>query len=118
MIGIFVCLAAMLVLQIVTPYWWWIMVVPFLYAVVLGRTGWSGFRTGLLSAGLLWLAAGLYYLLTGSDVIAGRVGQMFPLGSGWGVLAATAVLAALAGGFAGSTGYLLKAALKSEPSEA
>ncbi|MFQ5631755.1 MAG: hypothetical protein ACE5I1_23530 [bacterium] len=112
MFGILLCLIAMFVLQVVTPYWWWIMVVPAIYALVAGRSGWQGFSTGMASAGLLWLGAGLFYLLTSSDIVAGRIAEMLRLGSGWAVLILTAVLAALAGGFAGSSGYLLKAAFK------
>lgn len=110
MIGIVVCIAVMLVLQTVTLYWWWIMVVPFGYALVALKSGSIGFRTGLLSAGLLWLAAGGYALVTSSDIVAGRIAGMLQLGgSGWLVLLVTAVVAGLAGGISGMTGSLLRA---------
>jgi hypothetical protein len=112
MIGIGLCLIAMFVLQLITPYWWWIMVVPLLYALFAGKSGWQGFRTGMMSAGLLWLAAGLFYLMISGDLVAGRIADMFRLGSPWLVLLVTALLAALAGGFAGSTGDFLRAAFR------
>lgn len=114
MIGIVLCLIAMLVLQWITAYWWWIMVVPLFYALFASKSGWQGFRTGLASAGLLWLGAGLFYMMTSSDIVAGRIAEMLRLGSPWLVLLVTALLAAIAGGFAGSTGYFLRAAFRTK----
>lgn len=112
MIGVGICLLAMAVLQLSTPYWWWVMAVPFAYALLFSKSGWKAFRTGLLSAALLWLGAGVYMLTTSSDIIAARVAAMLGLPATWLVLVLTALLAGLAGGFGGSTGYLLRAALK------
>jgi len=53
--GTLLCLGALLILQILTPFWWWILLVPFVYGGAFAETGWNGFRTGMLSAGLLWL---------------------------------------------------------------
>ena len=112
MISVGICLLVMAVLQLSTPYWWWVMVVPFAYALLFSKSGWKAFGTGLLSAGLLWLGAGVYALTTSSDIIAGRVAAMLGLPATWVVLALTALLAGLAGGFGGSTGYLLRAAVR------
>jgi hypothetical protein len=59
MIAALVCLLVMLVLELLTPYWWWVMIVPFAYGAGAARTGWRAFRTGLFAAGLLWLGASL-----------------------------------------------------------
>ena len=42
MIAMLVCLLAMLALQILTPYWWWVMIVPFAF----GAAGGDERRTG------------------------------------------------------------------------
>ena len=112
MIGVVLCLMVMLVLQIATPYWWWIMIVPFGYALMALNSGWQGFRTGLISAGLLWLAAALYAFMISGDIVAGRVSAMLQLGgAGWMAVLVTAIVASLAGGLAGASGAMLKIAI-------
>ena len=105
MIAILVCLLAMLGLQIITPYWWWVMIIPFAFGAAVATSGWRAIRTGLLSAGLLWLGAGTYFYLTGSHLIATRIARMFGLGKSWPLIAATALVAALAAGLSGYAGY-------------
>lgn len=113
--AILLCLIVLLVLHWFTPFWWWIMVVPFLYALGRARTAWDGFLTGAASAGLLWLSAALVLFLTSADLIAARVAAMLSLGDmPWVLILATGLLAALAAGLAGSTGYLLRAAVTRE----
>jgi hypothetical protein len=103
--AVLVCLAAMLVLHGLLPYWWWVMIVPFVYGAAGARKPWQAVRTGLLSAGLLWLGASLFLFLTGSRIVAGRVAAMFGLGNSWLLIAATALLAALAGAVSGYAGH-------------
>jgi len=112
MIATLVCLLVLLALQIVTPYWWWVMIVPFAYGAAGARTGGRAVRTGALSAGLLWLGAAAYLYFAGSGLIAARMARMFGLGRPWTMIAATALVAALAAGIAGYAGYAARAALK------
>jgi|APLow6443716910_1056828.scaffolds.fasta_scaffold17818_2 hypothetical protein len=112
MIATIVCLLALLALQVVAPYWWWIMIVPFAYGAAAATSGWRAVRTGLLAAGLLWLGAGTFFYLTGSDLIAARMARMFGLGRPWTVIAATALVAALSAGLAGYAGYAVRALFK------
>jgi hypothetical protein len=109
MIGIIGCLVVLLVLHLITPLWWWVMAVPFLYGLVFGRSAWRSFRTGAFSAGLLWLGAAIYFHVTGSALIARRVAVMMKLGSSWLMVAAAVTIAALAAGVAGLAGYSLRA---------
>jgi hypothetical protein len=113
MIGILICLVTMLVLQLVTPYWWWIMAVPLVYALARGRATWGSMLTGLVSSGLLWLLAGAYAWATGSEIILSRVAITMMVGSPVLVLSMTTVLAAVAGALAGGAGYSLRAAFGS-----
>lgn len=111
MIAVLVCLVVMGALQALTPFWWWVMIVPFAHGAAAARSGRKAFWTGFLAAGLLWLGAGLYFLLTGSAVIAGRMAAMFGLGRGWLMVPATALVAALAGAVSGYAGYAARGAL-------
>jgi hypothetical protein len=112
MIATVVCHKVKLGLELAAPYWWWIMIVPFAYGAAGAKSGWGGFRTGLLAAGLLWLGAGTYLCFAGSGLIAARMARMFGLGRPWTMIAATALVAAAAAGIAGYAGYAARAALR------
>ena len=77
MIGVLVCMAAMLVLGVATPYWWWIMVVPFVFGAAAARTKGVALRTGFMSGLILWGEAAAYFYGTGSRIVAGRMAAMF-----------------------------------------
>ncbi len=111
MIAIVVCLAVMGALQMLTPFWWWIMIVPFGFGVAASGTARKAFWTGFSAAGLLWLGAALFFMLTGSRIIAGRMAGMFGLGSGWFLAPVTALVAALAGAVAGCAGHAVRAVI-------
>jgi hypothetical protein len=108
---VIICLVILVLLQILTPFWWWIILVPLVCGVLLAKTGWQAFRTGMLSAGLLWLAWSLYLMFSGSDIIAQRIAIMIGVNSTWLLVLMTALIAALSAGFSGSSGYFLRAAL-------
>ncbi len=110
--GSLLCLAAILVLQLVTHFWWWIVVVPFVYGALAGSSGWDGFRSGMLGAGCLWLVAAAWQLTTSAQLVSQRVAEMLQVGSPGTVLAATMLVAMIAGGLAGSAGYSLRVSLR------
>jgi len=112
MIAVLACALVMLVLQVLTPFWWWVMIVPFVYGAAAAKSGWQALRTGLFSACLLWLGAGLYLFLAGSRIIAGRVAKMFGLGQSWLMVLVTALVAAVAAGVSGYAGYAIRAIFK------
>ncbi|MCX6568009.1 MAG: hypothetical protein NT147_03020, partial [Candidatus Aminicenantes bacterium] len=105
MTAILVCLMAMLGLQLLTPYWWWVMIVPFAYGAAAARSGGKAVRTGFFAAGLLWLGSSLFFYLTGSGLIAMRMARMFGLGRSWLMVPVTALVAAVAAGISGYAGY-------------
>lgn len=109
MIATLVCLLVMLAWHLLTPYWWGVMLVPFAYGAGLAKTGGKAIRTGLLSAGFLWLGASLYLYFAGSRLIASRLAGMFGLGRPGPLIAATALVAAAAAGLAGYAGYAVGA---------
>jgi hypothetical protein len=114
MIAVLVCLLVMLVLHVLTPYWWWVMIVPFAYGAAASRSGGQALRTGFLSAGLLWLGASVFFFLTGSRFIAERMARMFGLGRPWLMIPATAFVAAVAAAFSGYAGYAVRALFKAK----
>lgn len=112
MTAVLLCLLAMLGLQLLTAYWWWVMIVPFAYGAAAARSGWKAFRTGFCAAGLLWLGSSLFFYLTGSGLIATRMARMFGLGKSWLMVPVTALVAAVAAGVSGYAGYAVRALVK------
>lgn len=112
MTAVLMCLLAMLGLQLLTPYWWWVMIVPFAYGAAAARSGWKALGTGFFAAGLLWLGSSLFLYLTGSGLIAARMARMFGLGRSWLMILATALVAAVAAGISGYAGYAAQAFVK------
>ena len=111
MMGFLFCLIAMALLQWITPYWWWIMVVPFIWTLMQGTSFRGSFFVGAASAGVLWLVAALWQWSTSAQIVADRVAHMLAVGSGISLILLTFAFAVLAAGFAGATGYLLRNAL-------
>jgi hypothetical protein len=95
-----------------TPYWWWVMIVPFAYGAAAARSGWKALGTGLFAAGLLWLGSSLFLYLTGSGLIATRMARMFGLGRPWLMIVTTALIAAIAAGISGYAGYAVRTFVK------
>jgi hypothetical protein len=108
MTAILVCMAVILGLQLVTPYWWWVMLVPFVYGAAAAHSGWAAFRAGFIAAGLVWLGGSAYSYLFGGRIVAERMAVMFGLGGAGLMMAATALVAAFAAGTAGLAGYVVR----------
>jgi len=99
----------MFILHILTPFWWWILVVPFLYCLAFARSGFRAFISGMLSAGLLWLLASLHLYLTNSQIIVTRISEMVGIRTPLLLLVIVTGIGMACGGFSGSSGYYLKA---------
>jgi len=112
MIAVLLCLLVMLALHVLTPFWWWVMIVPFAYGAGAAKSGGKALRTGFLAAGLLWLGSSIYFFLTGSRFIAERMAKMFGLGQSWLMILGTALIAAIAAAFSGYAGYAVRALFK------
>ena len=112
MIAVLFCMIAILVLQLLTPFWWWIMIVPFVYGATGARTGWKAFGNGFVAAGVVWLGGGLFFGLTGAGIIAARMAGMLHLGNSWLLILATALVAAVAGAVSGYAGFAARAVVK------
>jgi hypothetical protein len=82
--------------------------VPFVLGMIRAKSGWYVFLIGMSSAGLLWFMSSTYYYVTGSQIIANRIAEMFGLGSPFLLIFITGFTAACAGGFAGSSGHAIR----------
>jgi hypothetical protein len=58
------------------------------------------------------LGTSLFLYLTGSGIIATRMARMFGLGRSWLMIAATALIAAVAAGISGYTGFAVRTLVK------
>lgn len=107
MISAILCLVIMLVLQILTPYWWWLAVIPFPFGI-LAKSGWNAAQAGLLSGGLLWLGGSLFFYFTNSRIIAARTAHMFGMRASWLMIIATCIVAAAVSGISAYAGYSVR----------
>ena len=112
MIAVVACLLVMLALQLLTPYWWWTMIVPFAFGAATAKSWGRALGTGFLAAGLLWLGGAGYSYLTGSRIIAARMAGLFGLGRSWLMILLTGFLAAVAAAVSGYAGYAVQACFK------
>ena len=89
--------------------WWIIAIVAFVVAFLKARNGSNAFWSGFLAIGTLWTVVGLIKTLPNKNILANRIGQMLMLpdtGFNWLiVLLVSALIGALAGGFAALAGY-------------
>ena len=109
---ILIAIILTLILQIVTPFWWWVMLVPFITGFARSLSGWGAFRMGVATGGSVWFFAGLVLLMSKSQVIAWRIAQTAGVRNGWIVLMVTTLIAMLAAGIASATGYSLRVAFR------
>lgn len=105
----------LLVLQMLTPYWWWIIAVPLLYGFFRGNSSRHSFLSGLLSAGLLWMGASLYHFLGDAAIVAPRVAEMLGLSAPEWLVAISALIGMVCGGSAGLTGFLVRDLFRKMP---
>jgi hypothetical protein len=114
MVDLLLCLLIMLVLQLLTPHWWWIMAVPLLYGLIKAESGARAFLVGMASSGLLWLGASYYFWKSGGELIANRMAAVLGIAQAGYLVAATVALALLSGGFAAGAGFYLKALFRKD----
>lgn len=104
---------AMLILHLLTPFWWWVLALPLAYGFLAAKKGWRAFAAGMSSAGLLWFAMSVIALLTRSETILAKVNVMVKLpGESYLIILAATIIAMLCGGFGALTGFLVREATK------
>ncbi|NIW80052.1 MAG: hypothetical protein GWN16_11585 [Calditrichae bacterium] len=96
---------SVLILQLLTPFWWWIIIIPYLYGAIGARSGWHAFRTGAFSVGLLWLLAAVFFLFTDAQIIVTRVANMVEFLSRPLLLVLTTAIGLICAGCSSLSGY-------------
>ncbi len=112
MIAILVCFLLMLALHLLTPFWWWIMLVPFLFGFLKAESNRESLKVGVISAGALWFLMSGYQWVAGGEDISQRVIAMMGLESSGILVLATTFVAMLVAGSATCSGYFLKQAFR------
>lgn len=115
---LFLVIVAITALTQLVPIWW--IALPFVAtaAYLLGKSARQTAWAGAAGTGLVWLVWTGYINQANDGILANRVAGVFGLSSGWLLVVVAAVVAALLGGLAAWSGYLLKRALSSEPTTA
>ncbi|EAY28073.1 hypothetical protein [Microscilla marina] len=89
--------------------WWWIAVVAFVAAVLVGRSNLEAFLSGFFGVACVWVARAYFINQANDGLLSGKIAQFFALPSGDWLLIVTGVIGGLVGAFAAWTGYSLKA---------
>ena len=84
---------------------WWAVAPVAALAVLLFPVGpGRAFATGLVAGSLLWWVSALWLNMANGGLLAGKIGQLFQGVQGAQLLAATALMGGLLGGFGALTG--------------
>jgi len=107
-------------LELVLPFWAWVAAAPFVYGLLFGKKSGRALVRGFAAGGLSWLGGSLYFYLTSSRIVAGRVSAMLGLGQsrGWLMVLATGLVGAIVAGLAAFAGSSLRGALRAKRSGA
>lgn len=111
-----VFLTALLVvfLNPILPFW----IVMFLIAALAAFFGMKGVESFLgtgLGMGLSWLGQSLFISIETGSPLPNRMGELMGLGTGMTLVAISAILGFLLGGFSGLTGSLFRKLFRRQP---
>ncbi len=107
--AILICAALILGANLVSPYWWWVMLIPGLFGLVIGPRIGKGFVVGAIAGGGVWLLASLYFWQFGGQIIAMRVAALFQVGSPWILVLGSGLIGFVGGGAAAASGAAIRA---------
>ena len=107
-------------LELVLPFWAWVAAAPFVYGLLFEKKGGRALVRGFAVGGLSWLGGSLYFYLTSSHIVAGRVSAMLGLGQsrGWLMVLATGLVGAIVAGLAALAGSSLRGTIRAQRSGA
>jgi FtsH-binding integral membrane protein len=108
MIALAASAVALFALHVLTPFWWWVALVPLAYGFFFAKEDKRAFWEGFLLGAVVWGGAAAFFFLTSGRLIASRMAGMFRLGKGWLILALTALLGGLVAGLASFAGRSLR----------
>ncbi len=99
-----------MILQISSDLWYWVMVVPFVFAVFREMNMRDSILFGVIVSAASW---GGYAIFISTPEITEKVTAMMGLGSSYLLILATTIIAAIAGFVGGVSGNLMRKALNS-----
>ncbi len=103
-------------LNAIAPFWM-VMIGIGVLAALINPSGVGGFLGGGLGMGLTWLGQCVYLEITTSSPLPDRMGEIMGLGSGVTLIAVTAVVGFVLGGFSGWTGVLFRNMTQRSPDD-
>lgn len=89
------------------PFWWWVIVIPFLYSFWCYTQADRAFLYGALGAGLAWGGSAYYLQQTAAKQVVARMDLLFNTPHPLILVGISALIAMVAGGFAASSGVLM-----------
>lgn len=90
--------------------WWSVLIPSILIGAWLLKSGLSAFITGLSGGGLAWFVQALYIHIANDGILAGRIAELFQVGSPAVVLILTFLTGGILSGFGALLGYQVRAA--------
>lgn len=101
-------LILLLIIQWISPFWWWVLVIPLLFGVIRARRGVNAFWVPAIAAGLSWLLPSLYYWQTSGAFIAPRMAAMLQVGHPVYLVLIAGIVGFIGGGVAGFAGFSIR----------
>jgi len=99
--------------QYLLNYWWLAALDAFLATLLLGKSSWQAFLSGLFAVAIVWFAMAFYLNYQNEGILLERITQMlvtqtFGLQSNAWVLGATALVGGTLGGLSALMAYSIK----------
>ncbi|WKN43637.1 hypothetical protein [Tunicatimonas pelagia] len=88
--------------------WWSVVLCAFLVNLLIPTKGFNAFISGFLGVGILWLVFAWMIDSSTDSILTDKIAQLFELNQSGLVVAATAAIGGLSGGFGALTGSLLR----------
>lgn len=92
--------------------WWVGCIMAFGAAIIFGKRSSWAFWCGFCGISLAWVALALLKSFPNDHMLATRVAHVFHLPNWWLLLAVTALIGGLAGGFSALSGWLVRRAFE------
>ncbi|MFH2056574.1 MAG: hypothetical protein ABIJ61_11495 [bacterium] len=110
-----ICAVLILAANLVSPFWWWLMLVPFMFGLIVTRRVTRAFLVGAIAGGLVWFGASVYYWKSGGEIVTQRVAEILQLNVPELLILAAGLIGFLAGGFSAAAGAAIRALLSNKP---
>lgn len=111
MLAFFAILFFSWILTLFLP-WWGILIPGIIFGAWLLDNGITAFFVGFLGTGLAWFLQALYIDIANDSILSNRIAEMMGMSAALPILLITFLIAAIAGGLATLTGYLLRTAFR------